>query len=92
MGVAASRRVALTASRTGIFELIACIMIFVMGVTMLKMDRAKAKWRVKLQKAFDGQRAYFPPHLSRTVVIDPAISQTSTERPRAASGSSSSSP
>ena len=31
-------------------------MIFVMGITMLKMDRAKAKWRVKLQKAFDGQR------------------------------------
>lgn len=41
---------------TGIFELIACIMIFVMGVTMLRMDRAKAKWRVKLQKAFEGQR------------------------------------
>lgn len=31
-------------------------MIFVMGITMLKMDRAKAKWRIKLQKAFDGQR------------------------------------
>ncbi|KAI0092739.1 Ftr1 protein [Irpex rosettiformis] len=41
----------------GIFELIACIMIFVMGVTMLKMDRAKAKWRVKLQRAFEGQHA-----------------------------------
>ncbi|EKM56527.1 uncharacterized protein PHACADRAFT_253706 [Phanerochaete carnosa HHB-10118-sp] len=40
----------------GIFELIACIMIFVMGVTMLKMDRAKAKWRVKLQRAFDGKK------------------------------------
>nr|ABE60665.1 Ftr1 protein [Phanerodontia chrysosporium] len=39
----------------GIFELIACIMIFVMGVTMLKMDRAKAKWRVKLQRAFEGK-------------------------------------
>ncbi|KIM85638.1 hypothetical protein PILCRDRAFT_816834 [Piloderma croceum F 1598] len=39
----------------GIFELIAALMIFVMGITMLKMDRAKAKWRVKLQKAFDGQ-------------------------------------
>lgn len=23
---------------------------------MLKMDRAKAKWRIKLQKAFEGQR------------------------------------
>ncbi|KAF4616731.1 hypothetical protein D9613_008666 [Agrocybe pediades] len=39
----------------GIFELIACIMIFVMGVTMLKMDRAKIKWRLKLSKAFDGK-------------------------------------
>jgi len=26
-----------------------------MGITMLKMDRAKAKWRIKLQKAFDGK-------------------------------------
>ncbi|EPQ53599.1 iron permease FTR1 [Gloeophyllum trabeum ATCC 11539] len=40
----------------GIFEFIASLMIFVMGVTMLKLDRAKAKWRVKLQKAFDGRR------------------------------------
>ncbi|KAJ7723384.1 iron permease FTR1 [Mycena metata] len=38
----------------GIFELIASLMIFVMGVTMLKMDRAKAKWRVKLERAFSG--------------------------------------
>ncbi|KAJ7484466.1 iron permease FTR1 [Mycena latifolia] len=38
----------------GIFELIASIMIFVMGVTMLKMDRAKAKWRIKLERAFSG--------------------------------------
>ncbi|KAK7434373.1 high-affinity iron permease [Stygiomarasmius scandens] len=37
----------------GVFELIASLMIFVMGVTMLKMDRAKAKWRIKLQRAFD---------------------------------------
>ncbi|KAJ3506455.1 hypothetical protein NLJ89_g6859 [Agrocybe chaxingu] len=40
----------------GIFELIACIVIFIMGITMLKMDRAKAKWRIKLQRAFDGKR------------------------------------
>lgn len=33
-------------------------MIFVMGITMLKMDRAKAKWRIKLQKAFEGKREY----------------------------------
>ncbi|TFK85216.1 Ftr1 protein [Polyporus arcularius HHB13444] len=38
----------------GIFELIASLIIFVMGVSMLKMDRAKAKWRVKLQRAFAG--------------------------------------
>uniref|UniRef100_A0A0W0F125 Uncharacterized protein n=1 Tax=Moniliophthora roreri TaxID=221103 RepID=A0A0W0F125_MONRR len=37
----------------GIFELIASIVIFIMGITMLKMDRAKAKWRIKLQQAFD---------------------------------------
>ena len=45
----------------GIFELIASLIIFVMGVSMLKMDRAKAKWRVKLQKAFAGQRASLSP-------------------------------
>lgn len=39
----------------GIFELIASLMIFVMGITMLKLDRAKAKWRVKLQRAFSNQ-------------------------------------
>ncbi|KAF8838948.1 iron permease FTR1 [Paxillus ammoniavirescens] len=37
-----------------IFELIASLMIFVMGVTMLKMDRARIKWRVKLQNSFTG--------------------------------------
>ncbi|OSX63611.1 hypothetical protein POSPLADRAFT_1045912 [Postia placenta MAD-698-R-SB12] len=40
----------------GIFEVIASLLIFVMGVTMLKMDRAKAKWRVKLQRAFSGKQ------------------------------------
>ncbi|KAF8490611.1 iron permease FTR1 [Gautieria morchelliformis] len=39
----------------GIFSFIASIIIFVMGVTMLKMDRAKAKWKVKLQQTFDGK-------------------------------------
>ncbi|KAH9849555.1 iron permease FTR1 [Lenzites betulinus] len=39
----------------GIFELIASLIIFVMGISMLKMDRAKAKWRVKLQRAFSGK-------------------------------------
>jgi hypothetical protein len=35
-------------------------MIFVMGVTMLKLDRAKATWRVKLQRAFSDQRLCLP--------------------------------
>jgi len=39
----------------GIFSLVASILIFVVGITMLKMDKAKAKWRVKLQDAFDGK-------------------------------------
>jgi high-affinity iron transporter len=42
----------------GIFSLIAAIVIFFMGITMLKMDRAKAKWRVKLERAFSGQRTF----------------------------------
>ncbi|GBE89113.1 Plasma membrane iron permease [Sparassis crispa] len=39
----------------GIFQLIASILIFVMGIAILKMDRAKLKWRVKLQRAFSGK-------------------------------------
>ena len=39
----------------GIFSLIASILIFVVGITMLKIDKAKAKWRVKLQDAFEGK-------------------------------------
>jgi len=39
----------------GIFALIASILIFVVGITMLKMDKARAKWKIKLQAAFDGK-------------------------------------
>ncbi|KAF8608850.1 iron permease FTR1 [Ceratobasidium sp. AG-I] len=39
----------------GVFSLIASILIFVMGLTMLRMDRAKEKWRVKLTDAFEGK-------------------------------------
>lgn len=63
----------LSYSRKAVFELIAAIMIFVMGLSMLKLDRgrynfevnfyiqmtlhfiAKTKWRIKLQKAFEGK-------------------------------------
>jgi high-affinity iron transporter len=51
-------------------------MIFFMGVTMLKMDRAKAKWHVKLQNAFNGQRASRPSPSS--VVIHHHSQQTLT--------------
>ncbi|KZS97465.1 Ftr1 protein [Sistotremastrum niveocremeum HHB9708] len=37
----------------GIFSLIASLIIFIMGITMLKMDRAKATWRIKLARAFE---------------------------------------
>lgn len=43
----------------GIFSLIASVLIFVVGITMLKMDKAKVKWRVKLQEAFDGKGRFF---------------------------------
>lgn len=36
----------------GVFSLIASILILVMGLAMLRMDRAKAKWRRKLSHAF----------------------------------------
>ncbi|KAF9644255.1 iron permease FTR1 [Thelephora ganbajun] len=39
----------------GTFALVASTLIFVVGITMLKMDKAKVKWRVKLQEAFDGK-------------------------------------
>ncbi|KAG9311708.1 iron permease FTR1 [Chiua virens] len=37
----------------GVFQMIASIMIFLMAVGMLKMEYARAKWRIKLQKAFE---------------------------------------
>lgn len=35
-----------------------------MGVSMLRIDRAKAKWRVKLMHMFEGKRASFSPQLA----------------------------
>ncbi|GAA6002366.1 uncharacterized protein JCM10292_006623 [Rhodotorula paludigena] len=37
----------------GVFSLIASIIIFVMGLTMLRIDRSKLKWKAKLAGAFD---------------------------------------
>ena len=42
----------------GIFSLIASLLIFFVGITMLKMEKAKAKWRVKLQEAFSGRGSF----------------------------------
>ncbi|KZV80844.1 iron permease FTR1 [Exidia glandulosa HHB12029] len=39
----------------GVFDLVASIIIFVMGISMLRIDRAKAKWRVKLMHMFEGK-------------------------------------
>ncbi|KAG8755297.1 high-affinity iron permease [Serendipita sp. 396] len=36
----------------GVFNLIASILIFVMGLTMLRIDTAKKRWRVKIEAAF----------------------------------------
>ncbi|KAM0750488.1 iron permease FTR1 [Meredithblackwellia eburnea MCA 4105] len=37
----------------GCFSLIAAILIFVMGITLLRIDRSKIKWTIKLERAFD---------------------------------------
>lgn len=37
----------------GVFSIIACIIIYVMGVAFLKMDRSRVKWRLKLAAAFE---------------------------------------
>ena len=39
----------------GSFSIIASLLIFIMAIGMLKLNRAKAKWRIKLQHAFEGQ-------------------------------------
>lgn len=44
-------------------------MIFVMGITMLKMDRAKATWRVKLTQAFSDNSKYAITRPSGTKLI-----------------------
>lgn len=56
----------------GIFALIASLLIFFVGITMLKMEKAKAKWRVKLQEAFNGKGSFslFPYYPS---CVDPLV-------------------
>ncbi|GAA6030973.1 hypothetical protein JCM8097_008963 [Rhodosporidiobolus ruineniae] len=39
----------------GVFSLIAAIIIYIMGLTMLRIDRSKLKWKAKLAGAFDGK-------------------------------------
>lgn len=47
-------------------------MIFVMGVTMLKMENARTKWRIKLQNAFNAQRKYIlhPPNVPPNILSE----------------------
>lgn len=45
----------------GIFALVASIILMIMSVTVLKMDRARAKWRFKLLKAFESKSEWFRP-------------------------------
>ncbi|KAG8730517.1 high-affinity iron permease [Ceratobasidium sp. 423] len=52
----------------GIFNLIACIIIFVMGLAMLRMDRARDKWHVKLSDAFEASALF---NLTRYVTYKP---------------------
>ena len=37
----------------GVFSLVACILIYIMGIAFLKMDRSRVKWRIKLADAFE---------------------------------------
>ncbi|KAL8280307.1 hypothetical protein RQP46_007224 [Phenoliferia psychrophenolica] len=37
----------------GTFSLLACIIIYIMGLTMLRIDRSKVKWQQKLEGAFN---------------------------------------
>ncbi|QRV74646.1 iron transporter FTH1 [Ceratobasidium sp. AG-Ba] len=39
----------------GVFSLIASVLILVMGLAMLRMDRARTKWRGKLEQAFNSK-------------------------------------
>ncbi|KAJ2915160.1 hypothetical protein MD484_g5260, partial [Candolleomyces efflorescens] len=39
----------------GIFNLIAAVLIFVMALSMLKMDKAKKKWRHKIRRSLEGR-------------------------------------
>ncbi|CED82573.1 Iron permease FTR1 [Phaffia rhodozyma] len=40
----------------GIFSIVASGVIMVMGIAFLRLDRARAKWRIKLQAAFNQQQ------------------------------------
>jgi high-affinity iron transporter len=37
----------------GVFSLIACVIIYLMGIAFLKMDRSRVKWRLKLASSFE---------------------------------------
>ncbi|QRV89330.1 iron transporter FTH1 [Ceratobasidium sp. AG-Ba] len=49
----------------GVFSLIASVLILVMGLAMLRMDRARTKWRGKLEQAFNSKNNSPHDHKSR---------------------------
>lgn len=46
-------------------------MLFAMGITMLRLSVAKAKWRVKLQRAIEGNGQFAPQLANMHLVIEP---------------------
>lgn len=79
-----------------IFNLVALLLITPMALAILRADRSRGKWRVKLRKAFEGKLtdgdaekaapAALPPtqatlpHLSRTEISDAAQSRSLGQR------------
>ncbi|KAI0249054.1 hypothetical protein BJV78DRAFT_1230925 [Lactifluus subvellereus] len=57
----------------GSFNLIASLIIFVMGINMLKLVRAKTRWHVKLQRAFEGQREIHPSPCASVLIATASI-------------------
>lgn len=72
----------------GVFALVASIMIWVMALGFLRMDRAKLKWKIKLEKAFVKQQdklqsklaMNFPPLGPLRTMVQPRLRFTTSLR------------
>ncbi|ORX37335.1 iron permease FTR1/Fip1/EfeU [Kockovaella imperatae] len=65
----------------GTFSIIACILIYIMGIAFLKMDRSRVKWRIKLADAFEKSH-------SRAISAQNGASLSETEEARRGEGKS----